>query len=200
MRPLDTLSVTFRPSGARVSSLPVPPDARCDDVPPGWYEDPYGNDSERYHDGVGWTERTRVSGVCDPTFPVAPTRPRPFWLRVIAFGAMAAAIGFVQNAIDDLPRPWSYLVASACLGLPIALIAPRVSYRRRDALWALFPVAAYFVLVSFGWRLTYLPYRNWLPRPDEADGWVRVTHPSVGQSLFLTRARFEELRAHGSGS
>ncbi|MGW5669937.1 hypothetical protein [Micromonospora sp. NPDC003776] len=45
-----------------------------------------------------------------------------------------------------------------------AWLAPRVSYRRRDALLVF--VAGYVVFV-IAWRLAYLPYRDWTPRPDE---------------------------------
>jgi hypothetical protein len=40
-------------------------------------------------------------------------------------------------------------------------LAPKVSYRRRDALFA--P----WVFLIAAWRITYLPYRDWPPRDDE---------------------------------
>ncbi|SCG46072.1 hypothetical protein [Micromonospora inositola] len=49
----------------------------------------------------------------------------------------------------------------------LAWLAPRVSYRRRDAL--LWPVGVGgYVFLVIAWRLAYLPYRDWPPRPDEA--------------------------------
>lgn len=47
-----------------------------------------------------------------------------------------------------------------------AWLAPRASYRRRDALlWLIGPGVYVFTVIA--WRLTYLPYRDWTPRPDE---------------------------------
>ena len=47
-----------------------------------------------------------------------------------------------------------------------AWLAPRASYRRRDALlWLIGP--GLFVFAVIAWRLAYLPYRDWTPRPDE---------------------------------
>lgn len=55
-----------------------------------------------------------------------------------------------------------------------AWLAPRVSYRRRDALlWLVGPGLYIFAVIA--WRLAFLPYRDWTPRPDEASRirWLR---------------------------
>ncbi|WP_200208771.1 hypothetical protein [Micromonospora coerulea] len=55
-----------------------------------------------------------------------------------------------------------------------AWLAPRASYRRRDALlWLVGPGLYIFPIIA--WRLAFLPYRDWKPRPDEASRvrWLR---------------------------
>ena len=57
-----------------------------------------------------------------------------------------------------------------------AWLAPRASYRRRDALWWFTgPVGGLYIAVVIAWRLAFLPYRDWPPRPDEASRvrWLR---------------------------
>ncbi|MBY8873208.1 hypothetical protein K7640_15335 [Micromonospora sp. PLK6-60] len=56
------------------------------------------------------------------------------------------------------------------IAVPMAVtawLAPRVSYRRRDALLWLIPPAGLVVFVVIAWRLAFLAYRDWSPRPDE---------------------------------
>lgn len=63
------------------------------------------------------------------------------------------------------------------IAVPVAAtawLAPRVSYRRRDALlWLVGP--GLFIFAVIAWRLAFLPYRDWTPRPDEASRirWLR---------------------------
>ncbi|WP_319463160.1 hypothetical protein [Micromonospora sp. RTP1Z1] len=57
-----------------------------------------------------------------------------------------------------------------------AWLAPRVSYRRRDALFWPVGVGGY-IFVVIAWRLAYLPYRDWPPRPDEAPRARRLPDP-----------------------
>jgi len=47
-----------------------------------------------------------------------------------------------------------------------AWLAPRASYRRRDALWWFINPVGLHVLVVIAWRVAFLPYRDWPPRPD----------------------------------
>jgi hypothetical protein len=53
--------------------------------------------------------------------------------------------------------------------LLIALLAPLVSYRRRDVLLLLVPLWNLVVLWTIGSRISRLPYRDWPLRPDEVD-------------------------------
>jgi hypothetical protein len=48
-----------------------------------------------------------------------------------------------------------------------AWLAPRVSYRRRDALWWLTGVGGLWLFFIVAWRVAYLPHRDWPPRDDE---------------------------------
>lgn len=63
------------------------------------------------------------------------------------------------------------------IAVPVAAtawLAPRVSYRRRDALWWFVGPGPYIFAV-IAWRLAFLPYRDWAPRPGEASRacWLR---------------------------
>ncbi|SCL17650.1 hypothetical protein GA0074692_0218 [Micromonospora pallida] len=56
-----------------------------------------------------------------------------------------------------------------------AWLAPRASYRRRDALWWLAGGFGLYIFVVIAWRVAFLPYRDWPPRPDEVSRvrWLR---------------------------
>ncbi len=51
--------------------------------------------------------------------------------------------------------------------LLVGLLAPLVSYRRRDALLLLLPLWNLVVLCRIGSRLTRMSHRDWPHRPDE---------------------------------
>jgi hypothetical protein len=68
----------------------------------------------------------------------------------------------------------------ALIGLT-AWLAPKVSYRRRDALWWLTGLGGLWLFFIVAWRLAYLPYRDWPPRDDELPQAVyRREPPHVG--------------------
>ena len=48
-----------------------------------------------------------------------------------------------------------------------AVLAPRVSYRWFDCLLVLVPIYSLFWAFKILWRVSYLPFRDWPPRPDE---------------------------------
>jgi hypothetical protein len=62
----------------------------------------------------------------------------------------------------DYGRPLSLLPGAALL----ALLAPRVGYRRRDALTVLALLPGIWLAWTVGTRLGQLPYRDWAPRAD----------------------------------
>lgn len=83
------------------------------------------------------------------------------------FCAMIADSPFRQLA-------WGHFVYGGPLAvlpsvLLIALLAPLVSYRRRDVLLLLVPLWNLVVLWTIGSRISRLPYRDWPLRPDEFD-------------------------------
>ncbi|GAA2114054.1 hypothetical protein GCM10009780_71200 [Actinomadura alba] len=39
------------------------------------------------------------------------------------------------------------------------------------------------------WRIAYLPYRDWRPRSDETDGWIRITDTDRASQLPIYVAR-----------
>lgn len=97
-------------------------------------------------------------------------RPRSHGLRLLLAALIDAAVllaSFGVFWLVDAQTEREGLARAGAL-LPLlaftAWLAPRVSYRRRDALLVF--VAGYVVFV-IAWRLAYLPYRDWTPRPDE---------------------------------
>lgn len=59
-------------------------------------------------------------------------------------------------------------LASLPIFLLIGVLAPLVSYRRRDALLLLVPIYNLVILWRIGTRLVRLPDRDWPQRPDSA--------------------------------
>ncbi len=81
------------------------------------------------------------------------------------FCAMIADSPFRQLA-------WGHFVYGGPLAvlpsvLLVALLAPLVSYRRRDVLLLLVPLWNLVVLWTIGSRISRLPHRDWPLRPDE---------------------------------
>jgi hypothetical protein len=67
---------------------------------------------------------------------------------------------------------WGHFVYGGLLAvlpsvLLIALLAPLVSYRRRDVLLLLVPLWNLVTVWTIGSRISRLPYRDWPQRPDE---------------------------------
>jgi len=124
--------------------------------------------------------------------PALAPQPRPAPLRwVYTVLIMAALIG-LPWAVSEATRP---LDGEALVDWPPptlvllivgALIARRVSYRWFDAFLLVIPLFGLIYVWRFAWRLAFLPYRDWPPRPDEAARWVKVAHPSSpGAGLYL---------------
>ncbi|GAB1818401.1 hypothetical protein HerbRD11066_15650 [Herbidospora sp. RD11066] len=99
--------------------------------------------------------------------------------RTLAFALDVSSLNTAQLVARDL------LIALPII--PMLLIARRVSYRRRDCLiYVLVPIGMVFAFILF-WRLSFLPYRDWSPRPDEAADWERVELEGSDQTLFKNR-------------
>ncbi|WP_155374889.1 hypothetical protein [Catellatospora vulcania] len=67
---------------------------------------------------------------------------------------------FGRGPVTDLLSPLFPMVA-------LGLLAPFASYRWRDGLWWLFPLAGLYLTAKVAWRVSGLPHRDWPPRPDE---------------------------------
>jgi uncharacterized membrane protein len=95
-----------------------------------------------------------------------PRRPRTVVKRLLIAGlldlaAYGTASGLVTLAEYRTGNRHLIVLAYVVLAPLVAWLAPKVSYRRRDALIA--PWA--FAVIA--WRIAYLPYRDWPPRDDE---------------------------------
>jgi len=163
------------------------------EVPTGWYEDPYGTDAQRFHDGTGWTGRTRdldspeaTSG--QPVFPVAPIKPRSRLVRLAWTAPVVAVVLAMFMTLTPLPRPWGWAIAAVATAAVVATAGRAVGYRWTSVVLALAlpPVGAVSV-VDIGWRLSLWPYRDWEMAGDDGPDWVRVTHPSVTGPLWIRR-------------
>ncbi len=86
---------------------------------------------------------------------------------VFVFSTMIADSPFRQLA-------WGHFVYGGLLAvlpsvLLIALLAPLVSYRRRDVLLLLVPLWNLVMIWTIGSRIARLPSRDWPIRPDKAE-------------------------------
>jgi hypothetical protein len=124
-------------------------------------------------------------------------RPRSRAKRALLTAVTFVPCVLLTLAIRDLMLSWtdsevvSYLVSVVIPAALTAWLAPKVSYRRRDAAWSLLGIGFYFVAL-FIWRATLLPHRDWDPRPDEQDAahwvtdleygalWGEPGHPTAG--------------------
>ena len=109
--------------------------------------------------------------------------PRSHGLRVLLATLLHAVVlsgaFLLQEVItSDLVRDAT--LTSLLIGLT-AWLAPKVSYRRRDALWWLTGLGGLWLFFVVAWRLAYLPYKDWPPRDDELARVVyRRQPPHVG--------------------
>lgn len=165
--------------------------------PAGWYDDPYEAGKLRYFDGTQWTDKAEpdtrqalaphllTTAVPGEDLPTAPSEPRTHGLRLAYTVVGLAAFIAIFNVVVRVPYAGLLLGALFQVGLA-AIIAPRVSYRRVDAFAMLIPFWNLYLMGRLAWRLAYLPYRDWEPRPDEAGGWQRWQHPTHPQQpLYL---------------
>ncbi|WP_446216557.1 hypothetical protein [Micromonospora sp. IBHARD004] len=102
--------------------------------------------------------------------PLGPV-PRTLIAALLVLGVTVPAL-IIRELVGDDPLAdigWIAVPAAAT-----AWLAPRASYRRRDALlWLVGPGLYIFAVIA--WRLAFLPYRDWNPRPEEASHlrWLR---------------------------
>jgi hypothetical protein len=128
---------------------------------------------------------TRYRSVTDQSAPTLaimlnPVRPpRKPIVRVLLAGLLNIALLGSASELsvvvqDATGRSGLGNLAAWILAAPFVVwLAPKVSYRRRDALFG--P----WVFLIVAWRITYLPYRDWPPRDDE-----------MAQALYIREAEF----------
>jgi hypothetical protein len=137
--------------------------------------------------------------------PAIAPRPRPVLLRLVYTIVIVAALLSVPWLVSEASRR----IGSGPLGLwppPTlvllvlgTLLASRVSYRWFDAFLLLIPIVGLVLLWRFAWRLSFLPYRDWPPRPEEAQRWRKVAHPDRPRAgLYLVDRTGQ--REHQDGS
>src|SRR5580704_10519411 len=97
------------------------------------------------------------------------------WVWQFVGGATIVFIFSTMIADSPLRQlAWGHFVYGRPLAalpsvLLIALLAPLVSYRRRDVLFLLVPLWNLVMFWTIGSRIARLPYRDWPMRPDETD-------------------------------
>jgi hypothetical protein len=124
------------------------------------------------------------------------------WLTAVGCGPLIVQLAVVDPVLLHLLSDDAGVLASAqevtavvlLLGqlAVFAWLCPKVSYRWFDCLMLAIPIAGQLIWAPrILWRIAYLPYRDWRPRPDEARGWVRISDPrSAGQQpIYVARAR-----------
>lgn len=114
-----------------------------------------------------------------------PVRPalRTFITALLVFGVVVPSI-IIRELIEGVmgSGPFADLGWIAVPMAATAWLAPRASYRRRDALWWLAGGFGLYIFVVIAWRVAFLPYRDWPPRPDEAS---RIRWPRDRQQAGL---------------
>jgi hypothetical protein len=122
------------------------------------------------------------------------------WLVVLAVGPFVVATVILALALLLTGNNPTVLAIGQWVGVvvgwvgPLAVLAwlcPKVSYRWFDCLMLAIPISGQLIWAPrIMWRLAYLPYRDWRPRPDEARGWVQFAEPaSRGQSpIYVARS------------
>src|SRR5215212_1655431 len=99
-----------------------------------------------------------------------PARPRGLVSRSVVAAAVFAAAVVPGWTLGDLAERWTgtglldWLVTCGWSGAAVYLLAPRSSYRRRDAVLGLVPLLGWYLTALMCWRMALLPYRDWEPR------------------------------------
>jgi hypothetical protein len=101
------------------------------------------------------------------------SRPRGLTARSAVAVGIFAAIVVPGWTLGDAVERWTgaglldWLVSCAWTGFAVGLLGPYASYRRRDGLLGLVPLAGWYLACVVAWRVALLPYRDWEPRAGE---------------------------------
>lgn len=164
--------------------------------PAGWYD--AGTPGElRYWDGTEWSSHTAPAsavrlGPLRPSEaasgPPRVKRPtRNAWARLglmllLLVGLyLSAIVVAVIAAAGSTQDSSGTLLGSLFLVVVFGALATQVSFRKRDGWLILVPVYGVVWMIRIAWRVAFLPYRDWSPRPHEAADWVAVPGGRQGQ-------------------
>jgi hypothetical protein len=105
--------------------------------------------------------------------PITGRGPRGLVVRsCLAAGIFAASVvpGWTLGELAQRWTGWAVLdwfVTCAWSGAAVYVLAPRGSYRHRDAALGMVPLFGWYLTCVLSWRVALLPYRDWEPRADE---------------------------------
>jgi hypothetical protein len=100
-------------------------------------------------------------------------KPRGLVSRSLLAAALFAASvvpGWTLGELAERFTGWAvldWLLTCGWSGAAVYVLAPRGSYRRRDAVLGLVPLVGWYLTCVLSWRVALLPYRDWEPRADE---------------------------------
>jgi hypothetical protein len=116
----------------------------------------------------------RRRGGSAPYRPGMPRNaPRGLVARCLAAAGLVVAAVLPGWMLADAVEGWigepllGWMCSGGWTAAAVAVLAPHVSYRRRDAVLGAVPVLGWYVVCVLAWRAGLLPFRDWEPRPDE---------------------------------
>ena len=101
------------------------------------------------------------------------TAPRGLVSRSLIAAALFAGSVVPGWTLGELVERWTgwpvldWLITCGWSAAAVYVLAPRASYRHRDAVLALVPLVGWYLSCVLSWRVALLPYRDWEPRADE---------------------------------
>ena len=114
--------------------------------------------------------------------------PRHFALRVLLtillwIGAylVAGLVGLAASGGETQGSSTGSGIGTLLLLAEYAWLARKVSYRWFDFLFAMIPIYGFFWMLRITWRIAYLPFADWTPRPEEANNWVPIASTEDGE-------------------
>ena len=114
--------------------------------------------------------------------------PRHFALRVLLtillwIGAylVAGLVGLAASGGEAQGSSTGSGIGTLLLLAEYAWLARKVSYRWFDFLFAMIPIYGFFWMLRITWRIAYLPFADWTPRPEEANNWVPIASTEDGK-------------------